>query len=292
MAVLTELVDALVKLYKRVATQLPADVLEALQRAKELEVEGTPAFRAMAAILENVHLAKTESKPICQDTGTPIFYVRAAQGMSRAQIEKAIVMATQRATREVPLRPNAVDPVTGRNTGNNVGCGIPIIHFEEWAADRLAIQLVLKGGGCENVGRMYRLPNPELRAERNLEGVRRCVVDAVFRAQGRGCPPAIVGVGVGGTRAAAARLSARQLLRRLDDVNPNPELAQFERVLCEQLNSMGIGPMGLGGRTAVLGVKVGVMARHPASFFVDVSFLCWAARRGSLVYKNGEVEYG
>lgn len=287
-----ELVDAIVGMYNKVATELPSDVLNALKRTKDLETKGTASYSAMDTILENIELAKNESKPMCQDTGTPIFYVKVGKGMPQNHIRKIIIEATKRATKEIPLRPNAVDSLTGKNSGDNTGIGIPIIYFEEWDKDYLFIQLMLKGGGSENICRLYKLPNTELGAGRDLEGIKKCVIDAVFKAQGEGCPPGIVGVGIGGTRAAACKLSARQLLRTLTDKNQDSILEKFENEMLEQLNSMGIGPMGLGGKTAVLGVKAGAMHRHPASFFVDVSFFCWAARRGSLEYENGEAKYG
>lgn len=287
-----ELIDAIARLYKKVATELPSDVLNALKRSKELEAKGTATRSAMETILENIELAKNESKPVCQDTGTPIFYVKVGKGMLQSQIREIITEATKRATKEIPLRPNAVDSMTGKNSGDNTGIGVPIVYFEEWEKNHLFIQLMLKGGGSENVCNLYKLPNTELGAGRDLEGIKKCVIDAVFKAQGEGCPPGIVGVGIGGTRAAACKLSAQQLLRSLTDKNQDPLLEKLESELLEQLNSMGIGPMGLGGKTTVLGVKTAAMHRHPASFFIDVSFFCWAARRGSLEYKNGEAKYG
>lgn len=279
------LVDSLVELYRRVATEMSPDVLAALEKARDSEVKGTPSFNAIDTVLENIRLAEENSKPMCQDTGTPIFYIKRPERVTEREIRDAILEATRRATREVPLRPNAVDVLTGRNSGDNTGLNTPVTYFSEWGRDYTRFDLMLKGGGSENIGLAYRLPDNELGAGRDLEGVRILVLNAVYRAQGKGCPPMVVGVGLGGPKDAIAVLSKEQLLRPLDDVNPVPELAELERRLLKETNALGIGPAGLGGRTTVLGVKIGVMHRHPASYFVDVCFSCWACRRGSMDYK-------
>ena len=313
-----DLVEPIVDLYRRMSSDLPEDVERALVAARDCEDPGSPAREALDAILENIRLARQSSRPLCQDTGIPVFYVTRPLAMSEREIRDAILQATREATRAGILRPNAVDSLTGKNSGDNVGVGFPIIHIREHdvapdakrlvafiradasdeekdafvkalndprpseaglAHEAVVIEAMLKGGGCENVGMRYRLPDPSLAASRDLEGVRRCVLAAVHAAQGRACPPYVVGVAVGGARDSAAALARRQLLRPLDDVSPVPPLADLEAKLLEDSNLLGIGPAGLGGRTTVLAVKIAAEHRHPASFFVEVSFGCWAMRR-------------
>ena len=286
------LIEALVALYRRLATELPADVLQALRRAHQQEEPGSPGRLALAAILENVTLAARDQVPMCQDTGLPVFFVAAPAGADLARIAEALREATRRAVREVPLRANAVDPLSGKNPGDGLGPGIPAVHFEPSPDRRLHIDLLLKGGGSENVGRLYLLPEPELKAGRDAAGLRAVVLDAVLRAQGRGCPPSVLGVGVAGSRDEAIGLAKRQLLRPLQEDSVEPRLAALEQELLEAVNRLGIGPAGLGGRTTALAVKVGVAFRHPASYFVDVSFCCWACRRGALDWPQDVGEGG
>ena len=286
------LTEAFVELIRRASTDLPADVEAALRAARDREEPGSAAASTLTAILENVALARARSQPICQDTGTPIFHVRYPAGMSpgrlRAQAEAAVAEATRRAY----LRPNAVDSLTGRNSGNNLGVGFPVFHFEEGAPeDPLEVALLLKGGGSENVSIQYSLPYEPLKAGRDLEGVRRVVLDAVHRAQGEGCAPGILGVCIGGDRGTGYTHAKMQLLRPLDDVNPVPELAALEERLLRECNELGVGPMGFGGKTTVLGVKIGAAHRLPASFFVTVAYMCWACRRARMEVRGGTVTY-
>ncbi|RME36544.1 MAG: fumarate hydratase, partial [Thermoflexia bacterium] len=220
------------------------------------------------------------------------FHIRYPAGLSagglRAQAEAAVAEATRRAY----LRPNAVDSLTGRNSGNNLGIGFPVFHFEEGGLDDpLEVALLLKGGGSENVSIQYSLPYEPLKAGRDLEGVRRVVLDAVHRAQGEGCAPGILGVCIGGDRGTGYMYAKMQLLRPLDDTNPVPELAALEERLLRECNELGVGPMGFGGKTTVLGVKIGAAHRLPASFFVTVAYMCWACRRARMTVRNGEVLY-
>lgn len=286
------LTEAFVELIRRASTDLPADVEKALRDAQAREEPGSAAASTFAAILENVALARQRSQPICQDTGTPIFHIRYPARMSagdlRAQAEAAVAEATRRAY----LRPNAVDSLTGRNSGNNLGIGFPVFHFEEGGPDDpLEVALLLKGGGSENVSIQYSLPYEPLKAGRDLEGVRRVVLDAVHRAQGEGCAPGILGVCIGGDRGTGYTYAKMQLLRPLDDTNPVPELAALEERLLRECNELGVGPMGFGGKTTVLGVKIGTAHRLPASFFVTVAYMCWACRRARMTVRNGEVLY-
>lgn len=276
--------DGIVELYKKVATSLPPDVREAMGLGLEREEEGSVAFSTLAVQIENMKLARESARPVCQDTGVPTFWVKVPIGLGHAEMKNTILEATRLATEKIPLRPNAVDIITGRNSGDNTGLGFPIIYMEETRESSLTIDLMLKGAGCENGGQTYKLPVEELNAQRDLDGVRRCVLDTVQRIQGRGCPPYILGVGIGAAKDQVARLAKEQLMRRLNEVNKVPELAALEAGILEEINRLGIGPMGLGGRTTALGVKIGVNHRHPASFFVEVSVSCWATRRGRLIW--------
>jgi fumarate hydratase class I len=281
---LLKLRDGIVELYKKVATSLPPDIEEALRAAVVREDEGSAAAACMSIMVENVRLARDTARPICQDTGVPVFFVRVPVGLSHLELRETILDATRIATAKVPLRPNAVDVITEKNSGDNTGIGFPVIYFEETGSGTLTIDLMMKGGGSENAGQLYKLPMEDLKAQRDFDGVRKCVLDAIQKAQGRGCPPYIVGVGIGAAKDQVTRLAKDQLMRKLTDSNKVGELAELEAVLLREINDLGIGPQGLGGKTTVLGVKIGVNHRHPASYFVDVSVSCWACRRGRLIW--------
>ncbi|KPK06037.1 MAG: fumarate hydratase [Anaerolineae bacterium SG8_19] len=277
-----DLTDAFVELVRRTATDLPADMEKALRKAKEQEKKGSAAEGALEAILQNVDLARGHSTPICQDTGTPIFEIYYPVGVSTRLLAEQIRLAVAEATDQAYLRPNAVDSLTGKNSGDNTGEDFPTIHFHEWGENAIHVDLLLKGGGCENVSAQYKLPDAGLHAGRDLEGVRRVVLDAVYQAQGKGCAPGVLGVAIGGDRGSSYLKSKQQLLRPLEDANPNEELAALEEQLYKEANELGIGPMGFGGQTTVLGVKVGTQHRLPASYFVSIAYMCWANRRASM----------
>ena len=276
--------DGIVELYRKVATSLPPDVREAMESGLARELEGSIAFSTMSVQIENMKLARETARPVCQDTGVPTFWVKVPVGLSHIEMKKTIIEATRLATEKVPLRPNAVDIITERNSGDNTGTGFPIIYIEETRESSLTVDLMLKGAGCENGGQIYKLPAEELGAQRDLDGVRKCVIDTVQKIQGRGCPPYILGVGIGAAKDQVARLAKEQLMRRLNDVNKTEELSALEARILNDINELGIGAMGLGGKTTALGVKIGVNHRHPASYFVDVSVSCWATRRGRLIW--------
>lgn len=276
--------DGIVELYRKVATSLPPDVEDALKAACVSEKKGSNARHALEIILENIRIARETARPICQDTGVPIFYVKTPIGLSQIELEKTIIEATRIATEKVPLRPNAVDIITDKNTGDNTGIGFPVIYFRETPDSTLSIDLMLKGSGCENVGQTYKLPKEQLKADRDLDGVRKCVLDAVYRAQGRGCSPYTIGVGIGAAKDQVTRLAKEQLMRRLTDTNNIEVLFKLEKRLLKEINTLCIGPLGFGGKTTALGVKIGVKHRHPASYFVDISVCCWANRRGRLIW--------
>jgi fumarate hydratase class I len=289
---MVDLSAALLELIRLTSTDLPPDVEQALQQARSREKAGSAAAGALDSVLENVALARQKSSPICQDTGTPLFYVHHPVGWSTRQLREQIRQAVAEATKKAYLRPNAVHSRTGKNSGNNLGDeAFPTIHFEEVDGEDLTVELILKGGGCENVGAQYSLPDDRLHAGRDMEGVRRVVLDAVHQAQGQGCAPGILGVAIGGDRGSSFAASKEVLLRPLGDVHPDPELAAFEANVLEQGNTLGIGPMGFGGETTLLGVKATDLHRLPASFFVTVSYMCWAYRRRRMTVHGDDVRY-
>lgn len=286
------LTDAFLELIRKASSDMPPDVEAALARAGRREKKGTAARSVFEQMKLNIDLARKNSTPLCQDTGTNIYHVSLPADMPQKPIERAIVAATKRAVKKAYLRPNAVDSVTGANSGDNTGVGQPQIHFHQWKRKQIHVEIMLKGGGCENVGAQYALPNAELGAGRDLEGVRRAVVDAVQNAQGLGCAPGSIGVAIGGDRGSSYLLSKQQFFRKIDDENPDPVLKKLEKRLHRELNGLGIGPMGFGGMTTVLGVKIGKMHRLPASFYVSVSYMCWAFRRAHMTIKGEKVTYG
>ena len=287
-----DLTQPILELVRRAATDLPPDVEAGLREAVKQEEPGSAARGALETILKNVEMARENSTPICQDTGTPLFYVRYPEGWSTRRLRQQIQEAVAEATRRAYLRPNAVDSLTGTNTGDNLGDEhFPTTHFEEIEGDQLQIDLMLNGGGCENVGAQYSLPNSSLGAGRDLAGVRKVTLDAVQKAQGKGCAPGILGIAIGGDRGSSFAASKETLLRRLDDTNSNPELAQMEERLTEEANKMGIGPMGFGGSTTVLGTKITATHRLPASYFVSVSYMCWAYRRRRMTVDRDQISY-
>jgi len=279
--------DVAVNLLRLAVVELPPDVKEALQRAYR-EEESEAGKTQLEAILKNIELAEKTRTPLCQDTGAIIFYVKAgAQTKNSDKIEAALHKATQRATKEIPLRPNAVDPFTQKNSGDNTGRCIPFIHWEIVPGDALEITAFPKGGGSENVCVLGMITPGE-----GVKGLKKFVIDAVIKAGAMPCPPNVLGVAAGGGADIVMKIAKAALLRPLNQPNPNPELAKLEKDLCEAANSTGIGPMGLGGRFTVLGVKVDYAHRHPASYPVAVAFQCWAARRASArIHADGEVEY-
>ena len=274
--------DSVVSLIVKTSTELPPDVRAAMKVAIAEETPGTQSSQALSIIAQNIDQAADCEGAICQDTGMPTFEVKTPVGANQMVMKKEIREAVAEATRRGKLRPNSVDSITGENSGNNLGPGTPIIHFEQWDRDEVEVKLILKGGGCENMNAQYSVP-AELpgmgRADRNLEGVRKCILHAVWNAQGKGCAPGAVGVCIGGDRTSGYVGAKEQLFRTLDDVNADPRLAELEVSIMGHVNKLGIGTMGFGGRTSLIGCKIGVLNRLPASFFVSVAYDCWAFRR-------------
>ena len=290
-----DLQPALLELIRRATSRLPGDVVEALAAGRGSEAEGSRAANTLDTMLENIVLADARVAPLCQDTGTLLFWARHPFGVSQRRLKAQIRAVVAEGTARSWLRPNCVAALSGRNPGNNLdpfGETHPVIHFEEREEPGLEISVMLKGGGCENVGAQYRLPDAGLGAGRDLKGVRRCIIDMVTKAQGQGCSPGILGVCVGGDRVVGYERSKELLLRQLGTANPRAELDAFEQQLVEELNTLGIGPMGYGGRTTVLGVFVEELWRHPASFFVSISYMCWSSRRMTLrIGPGGEATF-
>jgi len=268
---------AILELIKRASTQLPSDVRALLEEAKKSEPGA--AGQTLDDILRNIDIARAKTLPMCQDTGVLNFFVRKG-GYTEGELEIMIMDAVETATSQGLLRPNSVDPASGRNLGN-----LPVIHFE---GGEFEIKLLLKGGGSENVCAQYKLPDDLSGAGRDLEGVEKCVIDAVFRAQGKGCPPYILGVCIGGQRESGYMEAKRQLFRKAGE---RSELADFERGVKDKINRLGIGPMGLGGKSTVLEVFASALPRHPACYFVSISVNCWALRRWTLTIKDGKPHY-
>jgi fumarate hydratase class I len=277
----------LLELIRRTSAELPDDVVNVIAHSAKQESDGSNAQYAMNIILTNIDMAKVKSAPLCQDTGSILFFVRAAKDFDQLAFEKAASTAVAEATAKGYLRQNSVDSITGKNTGNNLGPGSPSIHFHQHRGTRLDVRLILKGGGCENVGAQYSIPDVRLNANRDLDGVRKVILDAVIQAQGKGCGPGILGVCIGGDRATSYLHSKEQLLRKMDDVNPDPPLAALEQDIVVSANKLGIGPMGFGGATTLLGCKIGALNRLPASYFVSISYMCWAYRRQGFVLNDG-----
>lgn len=284
------LTDSIVELYRKTSSFLPGDVKKELMKAGKKEKKPL-AKNAMDSIIENIRIAEKKKIPLCGDTGIPVFFISHPKEFTQEEIRKSILKATAIATKKSFLRPNAVDSLTGKNSGKGTGEAIPSIYFQQCNSPFLKFDLLLKGGGSENVARTYSLPNEELNAERNLDGVRKCVLDAVVKAQGMGCPPSIISVAVGGSKDAIAIEAKKLFLEKLDKKNKNPKLALFEKELLEEINSLGIGPIGVGGNSTALALKTKFLSRHPATFFVEVAFSCWCDRRKSLEWKEGVTKY-
>ena len=274
--------ESMYKLIVETSTKLPKDVRRAVAQAKARENAGTRAAMSLATITNNIQMADENISPICQDTGLPTFKIKTPVGVNQLEIKEAIYKAIAQATKDGKLRPNSVDSLTGENSGDNLGGGTPVIKFEQWQNDYIDARLILKGGGCENKNIQYSLPC-ELeglgRAGRDLDGIRKCIMHSVYQAQGQGCSAGFIGVGIGGDRTSGYELAKEQLFRSVEDMNPNEDLHKLEQYVMENANKLGIGTMGFGGETTLLGCKVGVINRIPASFFVSVAYNCWAYRR-------------
>ena len=288
--------DSMLELISQTSTNLPPDVRQAMAAAVDNERPGTQSSQALTVIASNIDMACDDQGPICQDTGMPTFEIKTPLGANQIAMKQAIRVAVAEATRLGKLRPNSVDSLTGKNSGDNLGPGTPILHFDQWEnEDEIEVKLLLKGGGCENKNIQYSVPCqlPHLgRADRDLDGVRKCILHAVWQAQGQGCSAGAIGVCIGGDRTSGYTCAKEQLFRTLDDTNPNPQLAKLENYIMTAANTLGIGTMGFGGGVTLIGCKIGVQNRLPASFFVSVAYDCWAFRRLGVVLdaKSGAIK--
>jgi fumarate hydratase class I len=282
----------LLELIRRTSAFLPVDVTASLQAEQLREKKGSKADLALRLVLQNIGLAKGFSQPICQDTGTINFWISTPVGFDQLELQEVCCDAVVEATTKGYLRQNSVDSISGRNTGNNLGAGSPVFHWHQHRKDAIDVRLILKGGGCENMSAQYSLPATlnGKRFDRDLEGVRGCILDCVYQAQGKGCGPGYLGVCIGGDRAQGYDYAKEQLLRELDDVNPVNDLATLEARIVDEANRLDIGPMGFGGRMTVGACKIGARNRLPASFFVSIAYMCWAyRRRGVVLDATGDV---
>ncbi|HMP15403.1 MAG TPA: FumA C-terminus/TtdB family hydratase beta subunit [Gemmatales bacterium] len=273
--------DHFLELIRRTSTVLPQDVTSVMAVKQARETPGSKADLALHLVLQNIGLAKERSAPICQDTGTITFYIRTPVGFDQLSLEETACEAVREATKRGYLRQNSVDSISGKNSGTNLGPGSPVFHWHQHRQDHVEIKLILKGGGCENMSAQYSLPATVQgkRFDRDLEGVRGVVLDAIWQAQGKGCGPGFIGVCIGGDRAVGYEAAKEQLLRSVEDINPNQELAALENRILEEANRLDIGPMGFGGKLTIGGVKICARNRLPASYFITVAYMCWAYRR-------------
>jgi len=281
-----KLTENLVELIRRTSCYLPPDVSQVLTAKRALEKAKSKADFALEVVEQNTNLARFHSRPICQDTGHLVFYINYPANLNPLELQQACKNAVAIATEKGYLRQNSVDSIDGKNTGNNIGFGMPGFHVESWDKNVLEVKLVQKGGGCENMSAQYTLPamiDGKLYG-RNLDGVRAVILDAVNKAQGKGCAPGFLGVCIGGDRADGYAQAKKQLLRELDDVNDLPELTFLESRIVNEANKLKIGTMGFEGEMTVGGCKIGYLNRLPACYFVSIAYMCWAFRRRGVVF--------
>ena len=281
--------DTVVKLHKFAATQLPKDVSEALKTMYEQETKPT-SKAALKTIVDNFSIADETSTPMCQDTGIHIYYVNIGENFPKVKgIRETLRNASVRATKEVPLRPNAVNPIVGGNSGDNTGNNIPFINFDFIPdADYLEVTVFPKGGGSENMCALGML-----KPGQGVNGIKKFVIDTIIKAGGQPCPPGVIGVGIGGGADIALKLAKKQVMRPIGERHPDPEIAKLEEDLLKAINMTGIGAMGLGGDVSTaLDVKIEYAHRHPASLPAAVAYQCWAARKSTArIYPDKRVEY-
>jgi tartrate/fumarate subfamily iron-sulfur-dependent hydro-lyase alpha chain len=280
-------------LYIRALKDIPRDVREALGRTLKTErAEGhRTAEKVMLTILENIQVADTRDTMVCQDTGLPVFKVRIGTDakVDVALLEDRLRRGCERATAEYPLRSNTVHPLTRKHTGTNSGRGIPVITIEYvQGSDRIEICMAPKGSGSENTSFLKMLNPAEGR-----RGVKSFVLQCIFESGARPCPPMIVGVGLGGTSDVAMRLAKEaSTFRRIGSASPDPDVAQLERELLDEINQTGIGPQGLGGATTALAVHVEWAHTHISQNPVAVNIQCWRGERAAAVItSDGEVRH-
>ncbi|HJH30480.1 MAG TPA: fumarate hydratase [Methanosarcinaceae archaeon] len=271
-------VNATIDILKKAETQLPSDVIDVLKQSQIRET--SPIAKAqLSAILKNIEIAKERSIPMCQDTGILVFFVELGRDVHLDfNLEDAIVEGVRRATKIIPLRPNAVDPITRNNSGDNTGVGLPDIKYEIVDGNKLSITVAPKGAGSENMSAITML-NPT-----EVDSIRNFILTTVLNAGGMPCPPIIVGVGIGGSFDKAARLAKSALLQDINLKN----MTKHERNILSDINSLRIGPMGLGGDTTALAVHIKTAHCHTASLPIAVNIQCWANRHASVTLGGDE----
>ena len=278
--------NELVEAIRRAVTSVTPETQERLRAAVDTESSDAPKVQ-LTAILENIDVGTSESRPICQDTGTPTFFIQAGSDFPMlGELRGAITSAVRRATKEVPLRPNAVDPITHENSNDNTGRHVPVIHWDIIDGNEATIHVIPKGGGSENMSKLVMMT-----PGRGLKGVKEIVLEHVAAMEGKACPPTIIGIGLGGGSDLALELAKKALLRPVGERHPEQPVAAMEEELLEKINRLGVGPMGVGGATTVMDVKIEYAHRHPASFPVGIVPQCWANRQMTVhVSADGTVE--
>ncbi|MBA3044829.1 MAG: fumarate hydratase [Candidatus Thermoplasmatota archaeon] len=279
------LINKLVKGMRDGAIELPADVTLKLESSYQSETDDIPKMQ-FKAILDNIKLAHDEGLPLCQDTGIQVFFIKAGYDFPYLNdIHKAIPLAIERATKEIPLRPNTVDPFTGKNPKNNLGHNMPAVTVELVEGDSATIHILPKGGGSENMSALWMLTPTQ-----GFKGLKKKVLEHIQFAAGKPCPPIILGIGVGGGADMAMKLAKKALLRPLDSTNPNGNIAAMEKDILDAVNELGVGPMGLGGKTTALAVNIEYTSRHPATFPTALVIQCWCDRRATIrISKDGVI---
>jgi fumarate hydratase subunit alpha len=282
--------NATINLIQRAETLLPADIVTALERAYEQETEMLPKTQ-LKNILDNIQMARDTKIPMCQDTGVQIFFVNLPKNISEYSINditRGIRSGVVKATESVPLRPNTVHPLTRNNPGDNTGEHMPYINFKPSDNDYLELIVMPKGAGSENMSALSMLTPAA-----GIKGIKQFVLDTLIHAGGKPCPPIILGIGIGGSADISMKLAKEALLRPINHNHKNEQIAALEKELFEALNSIGIGPMGLGGKNTLLGINIEYAYCHTASHPVAVNIQCWAARRARVrIYPDGKIEYG
>jgi len=277
--------NAIVELLRKTVVKLPADIEKRIRQAYAEETDEVPRMQ-LKAIVDNIELAEKGNTPMCQDTGVTIFYVTLPREC-KVNVEKGIVEGVRKATKEVPLRPNAVHPITRKNPGDNVGERMPYINWKVGDQDYIEITVMTKGAGSENMSQLAMLT-----PSAGLKGVKEFVLSTVLRAGSNPCPPTVIGLGIGGSADISMKLAKEALLRPIDQRHKDPEIAKLETELLESMNMLGIGPMGLGGKTTMLGLNIEYAYCHTASLPVAINVQCWAARRGTVrIYPDGKLKF-
>jgi len=277
--------EILIEAIEKAETELPVDVTKALKKAYNIE-KGLAKIQ-LEAILKNIKIASREAVPMCQDTGIMSFYIQAGNEFKYlTDLKKMLGKAVKRATKEIPLRPNTIDPFTGKNENNNTGRYIPHITWNITKGNECTIDILPKGGGSENMSALWMLNPGE-----GLGKAKKLIVEHIKNAGGKPCPPTIAGIGIGGGADICMELAKKAVLRKIGERHKEKKVAKIEKELLELINKTGVGPMGLGGKTTVLDVHIEYAHRHPASFPMGLILQCWASRKKTIKFtKKGSIK--